>query len=200
MAALPEQVPTGMTEAEYLELECTSEIKYEYAGGEVFAMTGASWNHNIISVNTSTRLNIQLVNQDCGVTGSDLRLKVIAEGSYRYPDIMVICGEPQFVDDRVDTVSNPTVVIEVVSPSTALVDRNDKLNEYLQLDSLQEYILISQHEARVERYLRHQSDWLYTQVAGLQNSLDLPSISCTLKLSDIYQKVSFAQDSSPDPV
>ena len=194
MAALSQPIPamTEMTEAEYLVFERGSELRHEYFAGAIFAMTGASWNHNVICVNISTSLNVQIADRDCTVTAGDLRLKVVATRSYRYPDVMVICDDPQFIDERVDTISNPTVVIEVVSPSTALVDRYEKLDEYLRLDSLQEYVIGSQHEAKIERYLRQidpGDDWLYTQVIGLQSSINLPSISCKLLLSDIYKKV-----------
>jgi Uma2 family endonuclease len=192
MAAPPQKQPVGMTEAEYLEFERAGELKYEYVGGEIVAMTGASWNHNVICVNISTSLNNQLADKNCMVTANDLRLKIATARSYRYPDVMVVCGEPSFVDERVDIIDNPIVVVEVLSNSTALVDRNEKLHEYLQLASLQEYVIISQYIPKIERYLRQDSgDWLYTQVSDLKSSLDLPSINCKLALDDAYRKVVF---------
>ena len=198
MAALPQPIP-AMNEAEYLEFERASEIKHEYLYGEIFAMAGASWNHSVICVNVSTSLNLQLVDKDRIVTSTDLRLKTFAVSSYRYPDVMVICGKPQFVDNRNDTISNPTIIVEVLSPSTSMIDRNEKLQEYLQIESLQEYVLVSQNQARIERYLRQDSgDWLYTQASGLQGSIELPSVSCKLPLSDIYKKVSFGKVEADD--
>ncbi len=192
MSALQKPAPSVMTEAEYLEFERASEIKYEYIDGEIIAMTGASWNHNVICVNTSTSLNNQLVDKNCMVTANDLRLKITPARSYRYPDVMVICGEPSFVDERMDIIDNPIVVVEVLSNSTALVDRNEKLHEYLQLASLQEYVIVSQYAPKIERYLRQDSgDWLYTQVTDMNSSVNLPSIKCKLDLADMYRKVTF---------
>ena len=195
-----------LTEAQYLAYEDESDLRHEYANGQIIAMTGASWTHNLICVNTSTSLNVQLMNKNCRVTSGDLRLKVSSRRHYRYLDVMVICGEPQFVANRVDTISNPVVVIEVLSESTALTDRNDKLEEYLQVDSVQEYVLISQSEPRIERYLRQTAgdtsgeasgDWLYSHASGLQNSIDLPSIGCTLALADVYNKVDLSAEQAP---
>ena len=189
-----QQEPLRMSETDYLVFEEQSENKHEYVNGEIFAMTGASLTHTVICQNTGTTLNNQLVDSPCLVVSSDLRLKVQSRVSFRYPDVMVICEEPQFVDNRVDTITNPTVIVEVLSPSTALTDRNEKLDEYTQLDSMQEYVLISQHEARIERYMRHESgEWLYRKVAGLESSIELPSIGCILALAAIYKKTSITK-------
>jgi Uma2 family endonuclease len=195
--ALPDR--KHWTEAEYLAFEQTSDMKHEYVDGKIVAMTGASWNHNLICVNTSTSLNLQLTNRDCRVTSNDMRLKVVSKLSYRYPDVMVVCGAPQFAGGRTDTITNPILIVEVLSETTALIDRNEKLDEYLQIDSLQEYVLISQDEPKIERYLRQPSgDWLYTQVVGLQHSIDLPSIGCKLALSDVYKKVTLTPEDASE--
>lgn len=195
--ALPHK--PNWTETEYLEFERTSDIRHEYVDGRVIAMTGASLAHNFICVNTSTSLNVQLMQKNCRVASNDLRLKVVSKRSYRYPDIMVICGDPQITDDRPDTITNPILIIEVLSESTALIDRNEKLDEYLQIESVQEYVLISQQVAKVERYLRQASgNWLYTQVSGLDHVLELPSIGCKLALADVYNKVDVADDPLPE--
>lgn len=191
--ALPDRTP--ITEADYLALEATSETKHEYANGEILAMTGASWNHNVICMNVGAQLNVQLADRNCTVTSNDLRLNVQSTRSYRYPDVMVICGEPQFVNDRTDTINNPIVVIEVLSEGTEIIDRDAKLHEYLQIDTVQEYLLIAQSEAKIERYLRQQSgDWLYSRVTELSDTLTLPSIDCTLKLADLYNKVTLSNE------
>lgn len=135
-------------------------------------------------------LALQLLNKDCVGVLTNLRVKVVSTVSYRYPDVMVICGEPQFVDKRVDTISNPILIIEVLSPGTALIDRNEKLREYRQLNTVQEYLLVTQNEARIEKFLRRDADtWLYKETIGLENSLDLPSIACVLALADVYNKL-----------
>jgi Uma2 family endonuclease len=195
-AAQPEN-PAPMTEAEYLALEASSEYKHEYSQGSVYAMTGGSIRHGVITVNIGTQLNNQLANRDCTVTSSDVRIYIARKQAYRYPDVMVFCGDPAYVRERIDTISNPVVLIEVLSPSTALVDRNDKLLEYTRVESLQAYLLVSQHEPRIERYMRHESgEWLYTIASGLDSEIALPAIGCTLALSKVYQKVTFDQSES----
>lgn len=197
MAQPQEQEPLHMTEAEYLDFERQSETKHEYVAGYIYAMTGASWNHVMICQSTGSTLYTQLRGKPCRVATSDLRLKVTSKKvSYRYPDIMVICGEPEFIDDRTDTITNPTVVIEVLSPSTALTDHNEKLDEYIKIPSLQHYMLISQHEPKIEVYTRHEAgNWLYTQYKSMDSRITLASIDCTLILEDVYEQINFEQNS-----
>lgn len=197
VAVQPEQQePLLMTEAEYLEFEATSEIKHEFVAGKVFAMTGASWRHVIITQSTSAALYNQLVDKPCFTAANDLRVKVESKKvSFRYPDIMVICDEPDFVEKRTDTIKNPTAIVQVLSPATALTDHNEKLDEYIKIDSVQAYVLISQHEAKVQVYARQTADeWRYTQTNGLDGVVELTSIGCTLALSKLYEKVNFEED------
>ena len=192
MVAASNEKPVRMTEAEYLAFEEQSEVKHEFANGKIYAMTGASWNHNVICANLSIAIGRQLIDKNCTIVPGDLRLKVTSTLSYRYPDIMVICGQPNFVDKRTDTISNPTVIIEVLSAATALIDRNEKLREYRQIETVQIYLLVSQNEARVEKFVRQDKDaWVYTETIVLEKSLDLLSIGCVLVLADVYNKVSF---------
>lgn len=183
--------PLHMSTAEYLVFEDQSdEIKHEYVNGRVYAMSAGSVRHGLITVNISTDLNIQLEDKDCRVSSPDTRIKVEAMELYRYPDVTVYCGAEEFVDDRVDTLANPLVIVEVLSPSTALKDRNEKLDEYTQSSTLQDYILVSQHQAKVEVFTRIQAGkWVYTNYKGLDAVIDLPSIACRLELSRIYRKV-----------
>jgi Uma2 family endonuclease len=192
MVATPqEQAPMRMTEAEYLEFEQNSDLKHEFVDGKVYAMTGGSVRQNVICLNVGTTLNVQLADKDCIVSSPDTRVKVRSRISYRYPDVTVICGQVEYAENRVDTITNPIVLIEVLSPGTAVVDHNQKLDEYIQINSLQEYVIISQNDAKIERYLRQESgDWLYTQMTGLDAVLDLPSIGCKLALADVYRKLS----------
>lgn len=186
------QPDESMTEAEYLVLDETSEFKHEFSGGQVYMMTGGSVRHGIITASMITELNNQLDGQDCTVISSDVRVHIASKNAYRYPDVTVFCGEPEYMANRNDTIINPIILVEVLSPSTALIDRNDKLAEYTQIDSLQAYLLVSQQEARVERYMRYQSgDWLYSVADGLEESITLPTLNCTLSLSKIYQKITF---------
>ena len=196
MVTQPQDEPLVMTEAEYLEFEEASEIRHEFVNGRVYAMTGASYNHAVITGNTHTSFNIQLAERDCTVISNEVRLKVDSKSvSFRYPDVMVVCGEPKFVKKRTDTIKNPTVIVEVLSPSTALVDHNVKLREYTQIASLQVYILIAQHEANVQVYTRQDAEkWTYQTATGLDSTIDLPAIGCTLALADVYKKVDLTSD------
>lgn len=194
-AQAEEQEPLYMSEVDYLEFEEQSDIRHEFVNGRVYAMAGAEWEHVMIAQSASSALYAQLRGKSCRVGTNDLRLKVESKKvSYRYPDFMVICGEPNFVGNR-KIIDNPTLIVEVLSPSTALEDRNAKLKEYTALPSVQEYVLISQDEARVEVFSRYQSGkWLYTSAMGLDASIDLPSIGCSLMLADVYEQVTFDTD------
>lgn len=189
-----EQKPLRMSEAEYLEFEEQSEIRHEFVNGKVYAMAGAEWEHVMIAQSTSSALYAQLRGKGCRVGTNDLRLKVASKKvSYRYPDIMVICAEPNFVENR-KIIDNPILIIEVLSPSTALEDRNAKLEEYRALDSVQDYMLVSVDEPKVELFSRHEAGkWWYSSVKGLDASIELASIACTLALADMYEQVSFEQ-------
>jgi Uma2 family endonuclease len=194
MVARPQQ-PIAMTEPEYLEFERASDLKHEFIAGDVFAMTGASEVLNLICTSTSYILYGQLRNRPCKVYPSDMRLKVGAAKLYTYPDITVVCGEAQFTDDLLDTLVNPTVIIEVLSPSTERYDRGKKFQDYRQIESLREYVLISQDSPHIERFLRQDhGKWELTDASGLDVTLELMSIACMLPLTDVYEKVTFPAD------
>ncbi len=196
MVALPQ--PDKMTEEEYLAFERQSEFRHEYIDGEIYAMTGAKRAHNLITSNINTALNTQLREHPCEIYVSDMRVQVSEAGSYVYPDVVVACGEPEFrPDSYMDTLLNPTVIVEVLSDSTELFDRGVKWANYRLLPSLQAYLLVSQYAVRIERYTRHQNDgWLYTDVTDMNAAIAIESIGCELVLSDVYAKVSF-EDNSP---
>lgn len=188
MSVLPSK---NWTVEEYLAFERASEEKHEFVGGEVYLMTGASRKPNLITGNVNTSLNNQLRELPCEVYINDMRVR-IQKREYVYPDVIVMCGEAQLEDEHLDTLLNPTVIIEVLSPSTEQYDRGRKFRNYRLLDSLQEYVLVAQDSARVERYLRQaDGQWLFSDTAGLEASVDLISIGCTLLLADIYNKVTF---------
>lgn len=197
---LHEEKPARMSEAEYLAFEEKNPIRHEFVNGKVYAMAGAEWEHVMIVQSTSATLYSQLRGKDCRVASNDLRLKVKSKSvSYRYPDIMVICGEPNFIENR-QIIDNPKLIIEVLSPSTALEDRNAKLDEYRAIASVQDYILISVDEPKLEIFSRHEADkWLYSATKGLDATLDLPSIACKLALADVYEQVKFTNDDTPKP-
>jgi Uma2 family endonuclease len=178
---------------EYLAIERSSQQKNEYFNGEIFAMGGASERHNLIVGNVFASLHIQLRGKPCKVYSSDMRVKVSATGLYTYPDVVALCGEASFDDEQQDTLLNPTVIIKVLSKSTEGYDRGEKFAHYRKVESIKEYVLISQDKSRVECYTRQAGNqWLMSEVTQSQEVLNLPAINCTLLVSDIYDKVDLA--------
>lgn len=192
MAALPE---FKWTQEKYLNFERESEEKHEYLNGEIVALAGASPNHNQILGNTLASLHTQLRTGPCIVYPSDMRLKVTKTGLYTYPDISVVCGSPQFDDESNDSLLNPTVLIEVLSPSTENYDRGKKFRHYRTIVSLHEYILIAQDNIEIEQFVRQaDGNWLLHEISQSEASLELPSIGCILRAEDIYLKVTFEEE------
>ena len=183
-----------ITPQEYLEHERKAATKSEYYAGVIVAMTGASWEHNLIISNLSRRLGNQLEGKPCAVVTSDMRVGVPKCNAYFYPDAVVVCGEPVFADAELDTLLNPTLVIEVLSESTEAQDRGKKWTCYQSLKSLETYVLIAQDRPLVEIYRRQGDGWAYSTVEGLENSLSLEAIDCTLRLVEIYDRVSFHEE------
>ena len=188
---MSQQLISHVNPEEYLRLERQAEYKSEYLNGEIFAMSGASREHNLIAGNIVAELNQQLRAKPCEVYPSDMRLKVTATGLYTYSDFMVVCGEPKFEDKYVDTLLNPTLIVEVLSQSTERYDRIAKTSYYRTLDSLAEHLLVAQDEVRLEQYVKQTNgQWLQFEYTSLDSVADLQSISCSLALSDVYDKVS----------
>jgi Uma2 family endonuclease len=155
----------------------------------VYAFAGGSPRHNLIVANIIITLGLQLRGRPCRVYPSDLKVSVPTFKRFFYPDVSVVCGDDEVADDEQDVLLNPTLIVEVSSESTAASDRGKKFLSYQQIDSLQEYLLVSQDELLVEGYARQGNDrWLYTKVTGLEGSLTLPSVNCELALKDIYDK------------
>jgi len=179
-----------LTPQDYLAQERLSDTKHEYTNGEVFAMSGGSFKHNLISMNLGASLHIQLKKRPCRVLSSDQRVQVV--DGYVYPDLTVVCGQPEFADK--DNLTNPSVVIEVLSPSTADYDGSDKFARYRQSPSIQEYLLVAQDKQHVMHYIRQADNhWLLIEYFDAQSHFQLPSIQCTLSFADIYDKVEIAQ-------
>lgn len=180
-----------VTPEEYLAFERKAESKNEYVNGEIFAMTGASRKHNLIAANIVTSLNTQLRGKPCEVYPGEMRVKAPASLSYVYPDVVVVCGEPKFEDDYLDTLLNPILVVEVLSKSTESYNRLAKSAYYRTIESLSEYLLVAQEEYRVEQYIK-QGDgrWLLSDVRSLESVLELKSIGCSLALRELYDRVS----------
>ncbi len=184
------QPKTYLTPAEYLAIERKAEEKSEYFAGEMYAMTGAGRKHNLITTNFVAALVPQLRDKPCEAYASDMRVRVPATDLYTYPDIVVACDEPQFEDEHVDTLLNPLLIAEVLSPSTASYDRINKFGYYRTIQTLAEYLLIAQDEQKIEQYVRQQDGrWLLTDIDSSRGVVELASIPCALKLTDIYDKV-----------
>lgn len=190
MSALPK---TLVSPEEYLEQERRAEYKSEYLAGEVFAMAGASRRHSLIVTNLIAELRQQLKGKPCELYAGDLRLRVTPAGLYTYPDVMVVCDDVQFADDRKDTVLNPVVLIEVLSESTSDYDRGRKFEYYRTLPSLSEYLTVAQDKPHIEHWTRQQEDsGSLVEFNNLSQTIRLASIDCVLPLKEIYDKVDWA--------
>jgi Uma2 family endonuclease len=180
-----------LTPEEYLVMEREAAFKSEYRDGKIVAMPGASHKHNLIAGNIFGEIYVQFRDRTCVVYVNDMRVKVSDTGLYTYPDVVVVCDEPRFDDNHFDTLLNPTVLVEVLSPSTENYDRNDKFLSYQILESLQEYILVSQNGVHVEQYIHQDGKWILREFRSLDDVLQIASIECELALRAIYAKVKF---------
>ncbi len=180
------------TPEEYLTREREAEYKSEYLDGHIYAMAGASMEHNTISANVARLVGNSFVGRPCRVFSSDMRVQVQdMDFFYTYPDIVAVCGAPVLADTKMDTLTNPTVLFEVLSPSTEGHDRGRKFELYRRLESLHEYVLVAQDRAFVEHYVRSGSKWELSDISSLDGVLQLESVQCELALRDIYDKVEF---------
>lgn len=180
----------AVSPAEYLQLERQANVKHEYRDGEIVEMPGSSRQHNLLGTNLIGLLYQKLRDGDFEVYPSDMRVKVSEAGLYTYPDASVVAGEPEFEDAEVDTLLNPVVLFEILSPSTESYDRGEKFTNYQTIDSLQEYVLISQDRMSVDRYTRkNDHEWTFRTSNGPEASVELASLGCELKLGELYHKV-----------
>ncbi len=178
---------------EYLELDKNSEEKYEYFDGEVFAMAGGSPSQARAGGNVYFLFQQKLRGGKCEPFNSDMRVKVPAALPYRYPDISVVCGEPVFENlNGQEMLVNPVLIVEVLSPSTAAYDLNEKFTEYQSIESFCEYLLVSQDRPHVIQHIRQSPGrWLRIDITGLDAEVTLESVNVTLPLSEIYERVKF---------
>jgi Uma2 family endonuclease len=189
-AALLSKPERWISPEEYLELERRAETKSEYFDGQTYAMSGASFVHTHLVANLVITLGSQLKGGPCTVLPSDMRVRVPETGLYTYPDVSVVCGEPKLEDAHQDILLNPVVLIEVLSESTETYDRGRKFEHYRRIATLQEYVLVSQKESRVEAYHRQTArEWLLTEALALDERVELPSVRCVLELRELYDRV-----------
>lgn len=181
---------------EYLALERRAEHRSEYIDGQIVAMSGGSFAHSLVGTNLSGTLGNLLADSPCIVVNSDMRVRV--DGSlYTYPDATVVCSEPEIEDVEGDTLLNPTLIVEVLSPSTEAYDRGEKWRRYRRIPSLRQYVLVAQTTPLVEVFTRSGDTWVYSDASGLDASIRLESIGCTLALRDVYVKVRLRPEDLP---
>jgi Uma2 family endonuclease len=184
------QPKSFLTPEQYLEIERKAEFKSEYHDGEMFAMAGAREAHNLLVANLVAGLHSQFRTRPCRVYPSDMRVHVRATNLYTYPDVVALCGEPRFLDDQRDTLLNPNLLVEVLSPTTEAYDRGRKFEHYKSIESVREYLLVTSDRLHADLYTR-QTDgrWLLTSVGRPEDFLTLESVGAQVSLADIYEKV-----------
>ncbi len=198
LAALP-----GYTPEQYLVLEETSEYKNEYVAGQIYAMTGASYNHNLLVRNICVALTNALGDGPCQPLMSDMRIQIkqkrIKKTAFTYPDVSVICGEPAFMEGRTDTITNPVVIFEVLSDSTRKYDSTTKFELYKNLQSLQQYILVEQDGVYIQSFQRLEGRmWGMESYQAMDENLKLPVLDLELSLNQLYMRLGFATPQAED--
>src|SRR5438309_6813557 len=190
------KVQPRYTLEEYFELERSSEEKYEYFNGEVFCMSGVKRNHAQIEGNLNLALRLAL--PTCRIYGGSLRVSTPSMPPYRYPDLSVVCEEPRFeVMGGLDVLTNPILLIEVLSPTTEAYDRGDKFTYYKSIPSFAEYLLVAQHRPHVTHYVKQDDgSWSYEELNDLADTVYLATVDCSLPLAGIYREVEFSADAS----
>ena len=194
MTALPKK--KYISPEEYLAMERDSLEKHEYFDGEIFQMAGSSNEHNIITSNIIISLGSQLKKRNCQVYSPDMRVHIPKTGLYTYPDISIVCGKTQLLPDaNLDTLTNPILIVEVLSSSTEGYDKGAKFDNYRSLESLREYVLVSQDAKKVIRYTKQtDGSWILVDFIGDKTEIELFSIECRLTMDDIYDKVDFEEE------
>jgi Uma2 family endonuclease len=199
---LPKIKQEIFTVDEYLAIERSSDERHEYLDGFIYAMAGESWHHGTITINIVVSLANQLKGKPCAVRDKDTKVRSgptpklprSRSGLYSYPDVVVVCDDPEFQDKHQDIVLNPTVIIEVLSPTTEEFDRGEKLSRYQTWNrSLKDCLLVSQDQPHIEHYSRQEGGgWSCQRHTGVDSSFAIASIQCTLHLADVYDRIAFA--------
>jgi Uma2 family endonuclease len=181
---------------DYLEAErASTDAKHEYVAGQVFAMVGATYNHNLITANLAGELRQQLKSKPCTVLSSDMRLRIQAADTCAYPDVVVLCDKPAFHDLRRDVLTDATLVAEVLSPSTEGYDRGEKFALYRHLPGLRQYLLIAQDRLALDLFTRQPDGrWLLEAYTDPDAAIPLDCIGCSLRLGEVYAKVAFTRE------
>jgi Uma2 family endonuclease len=181
------------SEHDYLDFERNSQERHEFYKGEIFAMSGASYEDNVIEDNLRLIIGTSLKGKSCRSFGSNLRIHIPRNSLYTYPDIMILCGEPKFQDQKFDTVLNPAVLIEILSPSTANYDRGAKFDLYREIDSLKEYILIDSTNYHCVHYNRNADNtWTLWETKNVNEDLLINAVNLKISLSEVYAGITLA--------
>lgn len=185
------KVETLFTPEDYLTFERASDSRHEFLDGEIFAMAGESLSHSRVCMNLAREAGNKLKGKNCEALSPNMKVRTSNASLFSYPDLTIVCGEPQFHDKKKDVLTNPKVVFEVLSPSTAEYDRTTKFQRYrMGNETLTDYILVSQDKCFVEHFRKSANgDWLYQSYAALENDLRIESIECELSLREIYDRV-----------
>ncbi len=192
LEAMTTRPDARLTPEEYLRIERAAEWKSEYIDGEMFAMSGASYRHTVIVGNLARDLGNQLLHSPCTVSAADLRVATDRRRHYTYPDVVVVCDPPQFVDNQLDTLTNPSLIAEVLSDSTEKYDRGAKFERYRAVPTLADYMLVSQDRVHIELYTRQPNgDWILREWSDAAAEIELASLGCRLKIAEVYAKVTF---------
>lgn len=182
----------SLTLDEYFEMEKHSEAHHEYYYGDIYAMSGGTLNHNRI-INNLIMLFDSRLKEDCESFFSDVRVQIEKECYYTYPDFFVICGEAEYFNDRKDTITNPILIIEVLSESTKDYDRGSKFSSYRRIRSLNHYVVIDQSIPHVEYYSRSGDVWVLREYDGIDEELKMLSMDIEISLQDIYKRIDFSE-------
>jgi Uma2 family endonuclease len=193
--ALPEQFLPAISAEQYLQLERASEMRHEFLDGLMYAMAGESPDHSTICFNLASAIGFQIKDKHCRGFSPNMKVRAGIGGLYAYPDLMIVCGESKFHDKHGDVLLNPTAIFEVLSPSTEKYDRGEKFRRYrTEIESLQDYVLVSQDQLRVEHHHREaDGTWGQTEVIGKDGMILLNSIDCTVPLNEVYRNTEAAK-------
>jgi Uma2 family endonuclease len=179
------------TAEEYLRMEDNSAEKHEYMNGEIYLMAGAKPRHNVVSFNIGTRIGIGIENKDCTGYSSDQLISNQNQEFFFYPDVSVVCGEPELVPGLDNVITNPILIVEVLSPSTTRFDKGDKFDKYRTITTLQNYILIEQAKVQILHYRRLDDGWFLEELTDITQTLSIPALDLKIPLANIYNKVKF---------
>jgi Uma2 family endonuclease len=189
---MQEHAKKYLTPEEYLAMEETAEYKSEYYRGEIFAFAGGSANHNQIIINLIAYLAHNMQNRNCRLFTNDMKVWIEEKDLFTYPDVIVVCGKAEFYPDRDDTITNPMVIIEVLSESTENYDRVKKFGFYRSIPTFQEYILVNQYRVHIEHfYLESKGKWIFTDYSNENDILKFNKIDFEISLKDAYDRVEF---------